>query len=234
MPSISPVQSLSPDHDKELKEEDNQTPEISGSLKSRFSPSSTFSKRLKAARKLIPSYPGRAKLVRLVSESSTLVTKTDNERIHSRAENKSCTTSQDFGTFFLRACHHSGIVSGFFFSYSLIKWFLKYKATYSDSFRQVLKFMKSCFYSIDTWGATNEQAVNLVHDSCEEFKERAKQCAAEALDLFDSEVKQDSSSDDDGNVLRQKNLSDLAFMEGKRMMLAKVRLNLVLTYSYLL
>lgn len=35
------------------------------------------------------------------------------------------------------------------------------KATYSDSFRQVLKFMKSCFYSIDTWGATNEEAVDL-------------------------------------------------------------------------
>ena len=35
------------------------------------------------------------------------------------------------------------------------------KAIYSDSFRQVLKFMKSCFYSIDTWGATNEEAVDL-------------------------------------------------------------------------
>ena len=35
------------------------------------------------------------------------------------------------------------------------------KATYSDSFRQVLKFMKSCFYSIDTWGAINEEAVDL-------------------------------------------------------------------------
>lgn len=35
------------------------------------------------------------------------------------------------------------------------------KATCSDSFRQVLKFMKSCFYSIDTWGAINEEAVDL-------------------------------------------------------------------------
>ena len=42
-------------------------------------------------------------------------------------------------------------------------------------------------------------------------------------------------TDDDGNVLRQKNLSDLAFMEGKRMMLAGVRWNLVLlTYLYLI
>ena len=43
----------------------------------------------------------------------------------------------------------------------LPKILLWIKATCSDSFRQVLKFMKSCFYSIDTWGATNEQAVNL-------------------------------------------------------------------------
>ena len=100
MPSISPVHSLSPDHDKESKEEDDQTTEISGHLKSRFSPSSTFSERLKAARKLISSYPGKAKLVRSVSESSTLATKTDEERIHIRAENESCATSQDFGTFF--------------------------------------------------------------------------------------------------------------------------------------
>ena len=100
MPSISPVHSLSSDHDKESKEEDDQTSEISGHLKSRFSPSSTFSERLKAARKLIPSYPGKAKLVRSVSESSTLTTKTDEERIHIRAENESCATSQDFGTFF--------------------------------------------------------------------------------------------------------------------------------------
>ena len=34
-------------------------------------------------------------------------------------------------------------------------------------------------------------------------------------------------TDDDGNVLQQKNLSDSAFMEGKRMMLAGVRWNLV-------
>ena len=34
-------------------------------------------------------------------------------------------------------------------------------------------------------------------------------------------------TDDDGNVLRQKNLSDFAFVEGKRMMLAGVRWNLL-------
>lgn len=27
-------------------------------------------------------------------------------------------------------------------------------------FRQVLKFLKSCFYNVDTWGGTNEAAIN--------------------------------------------------------------------------
>ena len=28
------------------------------------------------------------------------------------------------------------------------------------SFRQVLKFLKSCFYNVDTWGGTNEAAID--------------------------------------------------------------------------
>lgn len=101
MPSISPVRSLGADHHDD-KESDDQIHDIVSPQKSRSrcSPSSTFSERLKAARKLIPLYPGRAKLVRSVSESSGLTTKTDDERIHSKAENESCATIQDFGTFF--------------------------------------------------------------------------------------------------------------------------------------
>lgn len=33
-----------------------------------------------------------------------------------------------------------------------------------------------------------------VHSNMEEFKQKAKQCATDALHLFDSEVKQDNSS----------------------------------------
>jgi len=39
-----------------------------------------------------------------------------------------------------------------------------------------------------------------VHSDMEEFKQKAKQCATEALHLFDSEVNQDNSS---GTFLRQ-------------------------------
>lgn len=285
MPSISPVRSLGADHHDD-KESDDQIHDIVSPQKSRSrcSPSSTFSERLKAARKLIPLYPGRAKLVRSVSESSGLTTKTDDERIHSKAENESCATIQDFGTFFrdhaimveykhlgrnplggvyvipslksLQVWHGIIFVRAGPYRDGIFRFIIILQDDFPDSrpllklttplfhpqvhpvngvlnldvsfphwergknsIWQVLKFMKSCFYDIDTWGGTNEQAVNVVHNSFEEFKERAKQCAAEALHLFDSEVKQDSSSDDDGNVLRQKNLSDWAFMEGKRMML---------------
>lgn len=96
MPSISPVHSVSVDDEEEGGD---QIHEIVSPRKSR-SPSSTFSERLKAARKLIPSYPGRAKLVRSVSESSGLTVTTNEERIHSKAETDSCATIQDFGTFF--------------------------------------------------------------------------------------------------------------------------------------
>lgn len=98
MPSISPVVSVVDDED----EKSDQIHEVVSprDRKSR-SPSSTFSERLKAARKLIPSYPGRAKLVRSISESSGLTINTNDERIHSiKAETENCATIQDFGTFF--------------------------------------------------------------------------------------------------------------------------------------
>lgn len=96
MPSISPVHSLSVEDEEERGD---QIRKIVSARKSR-SPGSTFSERLKAARKLIPSYPGRAKLVRSVSESSGLTLTTNDQRIHSKAETESCATIQDFGTFF--------------------------------------------------------------------------------------------------------------------------------------
>jgi len=96
MPSISPVHSLSGEDEEERGD---QIRKIVSARKSR-SPGSTFSERLKAARKLIPSYPGRAKLVRSVSESSGLTLTTNDQRIHSKAETESCATIQDFGTFF--------------------------------------------------------------------------------------------------------------------------------------
>jgi len=79
--------------------------------------------------------------------------------------------------------------------------------------------MKSCFYNVDTWGGTNEVAINIIHSNLEEFKQKTKLCAEDAVRLFDSESTQDNSSDDDGNVLQQKNFSDWAFREMRRMML---------------
>ena len=96
MPSISPVHSLDVDDEEERSD---QVREIVSPRKSR-SPNSTFSERLKAARKLIPSYPGRAKLVRSTSESSGLTINTNDERVHSKAETEGCATIQDFRTFF--------------------------------------------------------------------------------------------------------------------------------------
>ena len=96
MPSVSPFHSLSVEDEEERSD---QIPKILSPRKSR-SPGSTFSERLKAARKLIPSHPGRAKLVRSVSESSGLTLTTNDERIHYKAETESCATIQDFGTFF--------------------------------------------------------------------------------------------------------------------------------------
>ena len=96
MPSISPVRSLSVEDEDERGD---QIHKILSPRKSR-SPGSTFSERLKAARKLIPSYPGRAKLVRSVSENSGLTLTTNDERVHSKAETESCATIQHFGTFF--------------------------------------------------------------------------------------------------------------------------------------
>lgn len=97
MPSISPVHSHSVEDEEERAD---QIPKVVSPRKSR-SPGSTFSERLKAARKLIPSYPGRAKLVKSVSESSGLALTTNDEGIHSKAETENCTTiKQDFRTFF--------------------------------------------------------------------------------------------------------------------------------------
>ncbi|XP_020621754.1 protein crossbronx homolog [Orbicella faveolata] len=96
MPSISPV------HSRSVEDEEERGDQIHKmvSLRKSRSPGSTLSERLKAARKLIPSYPGRAKLVRSVSESSGLTLTTNDERIRSKAETESCATIQDFRTFF--------------------------------------------------------------------------------------------------------------------------------------
>lgn len=96
MPSISPV------HSRSVEDEEERGDQIHKmvSLRKSRSPGSTLSERLKAARKLIPSYPGRAKLVRSVIESSGLTLTTNDERIRSKAETESCATIQDFRTFF--------------------------------------------------------------------------------------------------------------------------------------
>lgn len=283
MPSISPVHSHSVEDEEERGD---HIPKIVSPRKSR-SPRSTFSERLKAARKLIPSYPGRAKLVQSVSasESSGLALTTNDEGIHSKAETENCATiQQDFRTFFrehaiIMEIKHLGQnpVGGVYVMPSLKSlqvWhgiifvrvgpyrdgIFRFVVVLEDDFPesrpllkfttavfhpqvhpangalnldshfplwqrdknsiwQVLKFMKSCFYNVETWGGLNEVAIDIVHSDMEEFKQKAKQCATDALQLFDSEAIQGNSSDDDGNVLRQKNLSEWAFREGKRMML---------------
>ena len=95
---------------------------------------------------------------------------------------------------------------------------------------QILDFMKTCFYSVQTWRGTNKVAINVIHRSLEEFKQRAAVCAAEAVWLFDCETMKGDSvdmdscdnddDDDDGNILRQKNFSGSSYIERKRLMLS--------------
>ena len=97
MPSVSPVHSHSAEDEEERGDKIHK---IVSPRKSR-SPGSTFSERLKAARKLIPSYPGRAKVVQSVSESSELALAANDEGIHTKVETENCATiQQDFRTFF--------------------------------------------------------------------------------------------------------------------------------------
>lgn len=95
---------------------------------------------------------------------------------------------------------------------------------------QILKFMKSCFYNVQTWGGANKVAINVIHRNIEEFKHRAALCALDAVWLFDLETKvvtlkknydhdDTEDTDDDGNIFIQRNLPVSAFAEGKRMML---------------
>ncbi|EDO29000.1 predicted protein [Nematostella vectensis] len=60
---------------------------------------------------------------------------------------------------------------------------------------QILKYMKSCFYSTDTWGGVNQDAVNVVHSSLEEFKEKARNCALESQKIFDEETESSGKFD---------------------------------------
>lgn len=64
------------------------------------SPNSTFSERLKIARKLIPSYPGRAKLVTSNHEMTGLKRKTDEENISRGLETGNCPMVREFQNFF--------------------------------------------------------------------------------------------------------------------------------------
>ena len=63
------------------------------------SPNSTFSERLKIARKLIPSYPGRAKLVKSNHEMTGLKRKTDEENISGGLETSNCPMVREFQSF---------------------------------------------------------------------------------------------------------------------------------------
>lgn len=283
MPRVSPVGSLGVDSDEEMKcsEMYENTSVSPRSRRLRCSLNSTIGERLKVARKLISSYPGRA---RSDNEITGFVTKTDEEGIHSEAGTKSCTMAQDFYTFFrehaiimelkhlsqnplggvyaipslksLQVWHGIIFIRGGPYKDGIFRFvlFLQDDFPYSrpllkftspvfhpqvhptdgafnldvsfpqwergkNSIWQILKCLKSCFYKVDTWGATNEVAANVIHTNLEKFKDKANLCAADAVRLFDWELKQDSRSDDDGNVLRQKNLSDWTFREGKRMML---------------
>ncbi|XP_020621755.1 uncharacterized protein LOC110059411 [Orbicella faveolata] len=61
-------------------------------------------------------------------------------------------------------------------------------------------------------------------DNGVEFKKAVwKRCEKLAVKIVRGSPYHPQSQDDDGNVLRQKNLSEWAFREGKRMMLAGVR-----------
>lgn len=64
------------------------------------SPNSAFSERLKIARKLIPSYPGRAKLVKSNHEMTGLKRKTDEENISGGLETSNCLVVREFQNFF--------------------------------------------------------------------------------------------------------------------------------------
>ena len=96
MPSISPVHALSVgEDDQEKNDGETISPRKPGS------PGSTFGERLKAARKRIPSHPGRAKMVRSTSESSGSTINTSNERMHhGQANGESSSSIRDFRTFF--------------------------------------------------------------------------------------------------------------------------------------
>lgn len=291
MPSISPVNTLPTLHEKADVGNTNKLRSESTTTSPKKSPrleSPTFGEKLKAARRLISLYPGKAKLVRSDSESSDGMSDCSSHSSHSESGQNGCIyksaelESRSFfrdysiileykyvsrnpqsgvyvvpslnslqvwhGIIFLRAGpYRDGIfrfviylqddfpssrpllkfttpifhpqvhVSG---SLNLDKAFPNWLSGRNHIW-QILRYMKGCFYKADTWCAVNENAANIAHSSLDDFKTKAKQCAVDSIVLFDDECKKDiTSSDDDGNILRYRKMSDWALREGKRLLIA--------------
>ncbi|CAB4010587.1 crossbronx homolog [Paramuricea clavata] len=83
----------------------------------------------------------------------------------------------------------------------------------------MLKYVKSCFYSMNTGGALNEEAATCLNENLEDFKRKARLCVEKSLEEFDRESP--ITSEDDGNLLKVRTVSALAIDEWKQQILCK-------------
>ncbi|XP_028390838.1 AKT-interacting protein-like [Dendronephthya gigantea] len=87
----------------------------------------------------------------------------------------------------------------------------------------LLKYLKSSFYTMNTGRPLNEEAANCLNENLEDFKSRARSCVKQSLEEFEKESL--VTSDDDGNLLKVRNFSALAIEEWKQKLLCKDHLD---------
>lgn len=83
----------------------------------------------------------------------------------------------------------------------------------------VLKYVKSCFFNLNTWNALNEEAATCVNVDLDEFKVKARECVEESLKKF--EEKSAVTSEDDGNLLKIQNFTEPLLNEWKQKLLCE-------------
>lgn len=83
----------------------------------------------------------------------------------------------------------------------------------------VLKYIKSCFYNLNTGGALNQEASNCIDDNLNEFKAKASECVKQSLKEFEEESS--VNPEDDGNLLKIKSFTTPLFNEYKQKMLCE-------------
>lgn len=88
-----------------------------------------------------------------------------------------------------------------------------------DRIWHLLRYTKRCFFSINTFEATNPAATDAVHKSLDTFRSQARLCVEKSIQLFNMSEEDDVTPADDGNVFNVKPLpkSELDRIKAKLM-----------------